>query len=74
MKLDVVNDVALILKVSPDSLNDESKLGSIAQWDSMTHIDIMLYLEKNFDIQVDEKSIEFYSDFKNIKALNSLQN
>ena len=74
MKFDVVKDVALILKVAPNSLNDESKLGSIAQWDSMTHIDIMLYLEKNFDIQVDEKSIEFYSDFKNIKALNSLQN
>ena len=71
MKLDVVEDVALILKVAPNSLNDESKLGSIAQWDSMTHIDIMLYLEKNFNIQVDEKSIEFYSDFKNIRALNN---
>lgn len=71
MKLNVIMDVASILNVAPNSLNDESKLGSIAQWDSMTHIDIMLYLEKNFDIQINEKSIEFYSEFKNLRALNN---
>lgn len=67
----IINDLAEILKVSPESLTGECGLGSIAQWDSVAQIDIMIYLEKNYNIEINESSLDIYSTLKNILALEN---
>jgi acyl carrier protein len=71
----LINDIAIILKVSPDRLNKNSSIGSIPEWDSFSHIEIMLYLEEKYDLLIDEHSIEKLVKIKNIlREIESFKN
>ncbi len=53
----IVKVIARIMKVAPDSINDESSPDTILIWDSGRHIDLVISLEEEFDITFDEQQI-----------------
>ncbi len=53
----------------PGSFPPNSALGSHPQWDSVSHINVMLELEKEFGVTIDDASIEKYSHLSAIDEL-----
>ena len=54
-----INDVVgLILDVSPDSLNDNSRAGEVELWDSMTQIILINVLETTYGIKFTTRELD----------------
>ncbi len=53
----------------PSSFPPDSALGQHPQWDSVSHINVMLELEKEFGVIIDDASIEKYSRLSAIDEL-----
>ena len=53
----VLDVVARVMRVAPDSINNDSSPDTIANWDSGRHIDLVIALEEELDITFDEQSI-----------------
>ena len=62
----LIKDIANILKIRPERLNADSQIGSVSEWDSFAHVEIMMYLEENYDLSIDEKTIEKLTNIKSI--------
>lgn len=62
-------DIAAILAVPANDLPFDAALGGIPAWDSVMHLDIMLYLEERFGIEIDENSIARFSNLASILEL-----
>jgi len=51
-----------IMEVSPSLINDETNPENLDQWDSLTHVQMISELEKEFSIEIDpEEGIELES-------------
>jgi citrate synthase len=60
--------VAKALQVDPAFVTDDLEFNSIAQWDSLGHVDLMLLLEDELGITIsDEQTVELIS-YRAIKA------
>ena len=46
-----------VLKISEDELSIELCINSVEQWDSLAHLELMLYLEQTHSLVIDEDSI-----------------
>jgi len=53
--------VAIALKCEAAELDQDSKIYSHPNWDSLGHLSIMIELEQKFNIEVNEITIEKYS-------------
>lgn len=40
--------IASVLEVSPDDINEDTAIGDIPEWDSLSHIQIISAIEKEF--------------------------
>jgi len=50
------------MEVSPSLINDETNPENLDQWDSLTHVQMISELEKEFSIEIDpEEGIELES-------------
>lgn len=49
--------IATTLKISPDQLSDDLEYGSIKEWDSLAHVNLMLKLESEYDLEIDEDTM-----------------
>ena len=64
--LDLKIEISKILKISVDELEENAGLGITHNWDSFGQVQIMMFLEDKFDIEIDEDSLEKYSTLENI--------
>ena len=48
------NVLSAVLKVEPDSIGDLSSMHTIASWDSLQHMILMVALEEEFGITIPE--------------------
>ncbi len=48
LEIRVKNIIADILKVSVDSINDDTAIGDLVEWDSLHHIQIIAAIEKEY--------------------------
>ncbi|MBW2340011.1 MAG: acyl carrier protein [Deltaproteobacteria bacterium] len=39
-----------VLEIGADQINEESSMETIASWDSLKHMELMVAIEENFDI------------------------
>ena len=46
-----------VLKISKEELSLELGINSVEQWDSLAHLELMLYLEEAYSLVIDEDSI-----------------
>ena len=66
--------VSEALECDPKSLNEKSGLNNHSSWDSMGHLTVMMSLEKDYGVEINEKSInKFQTMSKIIDTYNSLK-
>ena len=46
-----------VLKISKEEISIELSINSVEQWDSVAHLELMLYLEETYSLLIDEESI-----------------
>jgi len=45
------------LQVSPDLVTPDLALGDLPQWDSMGHMEVMMFLEQHFGVEINNDTI-----------------
>lgn len=56
--------MADVMEVEASVLNDDSSPDTLDQWDSLSHIQLVLGLEKAFDISISpEEGVEHFTSF-----------
>tara|TARA_B100000686_G_C16530589_1_gene832104 strand:+ start:103 stop:336 length:234 start_codon:yes stop_codon:yes gene_type:complete len=53
-----------LFKVSHEEINDESSLHNIIEWSSIKHLELIIKLEKEFEINFDQDEIPSMINFK----------
>ena len=53
MPIDIDLLIAQQLKLVPESLSDDIAYGDTTNWDSLTHIDLMLAIESAYGVEID---------------------
>jgi acyl carrier protein len=74
MKNKIINIMSDIFDIKRDSIKDSSSINNIEKWDSLTHLNMIISLEKEFNIEFSpEETVEmitFKKIFANIKSKN----
>ncbi len=55
-----------VLKISKEEISIELSINSVEQWDSVAHLELMLYLEETYSLLIDEESILVCSSAKGL--------
>ena len=63
--------IAETLKVPPSMVTDDLSFSSIPEWDSLTHVNLMLTLESNYGVIIDE---DVMLDLTSVRAIKSFIN
>ena len=65
-KNELIVEIAKILKLSPNEVNEKSALGVTPSWDSFAQVEIIMFLEQNLSIEVNQDNIEKYTNLADI--------
>jgi citrate synthase len=57
MPADLTALIAKSLKISADQVADDLSYESIEQWDSLGHVNLMLSIESEYDVEIDEDTM-----------------
>ena len=68
-QLEIKTEISKILSCDIDKLLQDAELNSHPTWDSIAHIDIMLFLSEKCGIEISDQTIEKYSKLENILLL-----
>ncbi len=62
---EIENKIIAILSdvLNKDKINSETSQDNTEEWDSLTYLTILTHLEKEFNIDINEKNIYQYCDF-----------
>lgn len=66
---EVCEVVSIILRTKSSELDIESSSETVSNWDSINHINLILALEEEFDIDIDDEDISTLFNIKNIVSL-----
>lgn len=70
----VIKIIADIIECNKNELDENSGIGTNAQWDSLRHVMIMAKLEELYGLKVNENNIDLLMNVKAIKEyLNSME-
>jgi acyl carrier protein len=61
--------ISKILKVKSNQIKNNSGLGKLSNWDSISHLKILLAVEQEFKINFGDNEIVSVIDYCNIKNL-----
>ena len=53
-----------VFNINVDSINNESSPDNIENWDSLKHMNLIVALEEDFDIEFDDNDIENLLNFQ----------
>lgn len=62
----VINIVSKATKIGKDELNYKSKASSFAKWDSIAQIELIMELEKKFNLEISPDSFEKLNSISSI--------
>ena len=70
MEYDILEKLlAGILKVEPEEIQDDWKIGVSPNWDSFAQMDIILMLEEEFRLHIDSSNFDSSTSVMAIKTL-----
>lgn len=55
--------------ISKDELNNEFRFDDVEKWDSILHMNLIMQLEKEFDVLFDTEDILHYGSYENGKVI-----
>ncbi|WP_022668279.1 acyl carrier protein [Desulfospira joergensenii] len=59
--------VSEVMDVNIEQIDLDTTPENLDEWDSLTHVQLVIELEKEFDIQISpEEGIEYFTSFKGI--------
>lgn len=59
--------MAEVMEVEPGAINNDSSPDTLEQWDSLSHVQLVLKLEKAFGVKISpEEGIEHFTSFGSI--------
>jgi len=61
--------MAAVLKVPADEIGEESSMDTIASWDSLQHMNLVLALEEEFGVSVPDEDAADITSYKLIKTV-----
>ncbi len=61
--------IASVLEVDSSLLNEDSKVGSIEEWDSVAHLTLVVEIEDEYDVEIPSDEIGEYDSVKKLYAL-----
>ena len=61
---DLINFIARVMGVDPDTLSADTAYGSIEKWDSLMHMRMVMEIEEEYDVEI---PIEEIPNIKTIK-------
>jgi len=61
--------MSAVLKVPVEEIGEESSIDSIAAWDSLQHMNLVLALEEEFGVSVPDEDAANITSFKLIRAV-----
>ena len=71
-KIKIIEIISKITKINLDQINESTSMNDFSKWDSLAHLQIMLEIEKKFQIKIStSKMSELDSVIKIIKFVNS---
>lgn len=65
-RTELLNELSNILKIPVENINGFEQLGTTPSWDSFAHVEIMLFLEKEFNVELNEESMNEFSSMDRI--------
>lgn len=65
----ILEIIAKVLEVEPDSIELDSGIGDMPEWTSMNHLNIIANLEKEFSIKFSQSDIMDLEDISDLVAL-----
>ena len=71
-KIKTIEIISKIAKINLDQINESTSMNDFSKWDSLAHLQIMLEIEKKFQIKIStSKMSELDSVIKILKFLDS---
>lgn len=67
----IKNIMSIVLEVIESEINQESSSMNINSWDSLKHMNLIISLEEEFEIEFSENEIPELTNYKNIKNIIS---
>lgn len=61
--------IASVLEVDSSLLNEDSKVGSVEEWDSVAHLTLVVEIEDEYDVEIPSDEIGEYDSVKKLYAL-----
>ena len=61
---ELINFIASVMEVDPSELSEETAYGTIAKWDSLMHMKLVMEIEEEFDTEI---PIDEVANIKTIK-------
>ena len=61
--------LADVLKITIDSIDDDTSVDTVERWDSLSHLNLVLALEQAFDISFTEEQTVEILNYPLIKAV-----
>ena len=65
----ILEIIAKVLEVEPDSIELDAGIGDMPEWTSMNHLNIIANLEKEFSIKFSQSDIMDLEDISDLIAL-----
>lgn len=71
----ILKVMSIVFEISIDSLNEDSSSDNIESWDSLRHLNLILALEDEFNLEIPDEEVGNLMNFKLIKiVLEELNN
>ena len=65
----ILEVIAKVLEVEPDSIELDSGIGDMPEWTSMNHLNVIANLEREFSIKFSQSDIMDLEDISDLIAL-----
>lgn len=65
------NVMSVVFEVPAESINQDSSQDSIEKWESLRHLNLILALEEEFDVEIPDEEVGNLMNFKLIRLVIS---
>jgi acyl carrier protein len=65
----ILKVMSLVFEVPVETLNEESSSDTIASWDSLKHLNLILALEEEFNVEIPDEEVGNLMNYKLIKLV-----